>query len=66
MAEHRGFLTTTELVERWPADRKTILNAIKAGEVPCTRLGRKWLIPLAWVEAQEGATPPVDLAETAS
>jgi excisionase family DNA binding protein len=59
------FLTTSELVERWPVDRKTILAGIEAGTIPCTKVGpKRWLIPRAWVEAKERSEP--EPAEPAS
>lgn len=52
------FLTTDALAERWGIDRKTVLNAIQSGDVPCTKVGRRWLIPLAWINTQENAGLP--------
>lgn len=31
---------------------KTVLNAIQDGEIPCTKLGRAFLVPTAWVLRQ--------------
>lgn len=49
------FLTTEALSIRWDIDRKTVLGGIRDGSIPCTKIGRRWLIPLAWIEAQERA-----------
>jgi excisionase family DNA binding protein len=47
------FIGPAELADRWQVNRKTVLDSIHRGEIPCTRLGKRWLIPLAWVEAEE-------------
>jgi excisionase family DNA binding protein len=49
------FTSPDGLAERWDLDKKTVLNAIDRGEIPCTKVGRRWLIPMTWVEAQEAA-----------
>lgn len=49
----RPFLTPQQLADRWALDHKTIRKGIEAGEVPCTRVSRRMLIPLAWIEGQE-------------
>jgi hypothetical protein len=33
-------------------DRKTVYSAIKAGQIPSTRIGRKLLVPTWWVRRQ--------------
>jgi excisionase family DNA binding protein len=33
-------------------DRKTVYAAIKAGQIPSTRIGRKYLVPTWWVRRQ--------------
>lgn len=54
------FLTPDDLAARWHVNKKTVLTAISRYEIPCTKLGRRWLIPLSWVEAEETRTtvPP--------
>lgn len=48
----KPFHKPSELVEYGFGDHKTILDAIRRGEIPCTRVGRKLLIPTAWVRRQ--------------
>jgi excisionase family DNA binding protein len=55
--DEKPLISTSALVERWGIDRKTILGAIADGKIPCTKVGRRWLIPLAWVQAQEDKQP---------
>lgn len=55
------FITTEDLARRWQINKKTLLGAIHRDEVPCVKLGKRWLIPLAWVEAQEQSTAPDEL-----
>jgi excisionase family DNA binding protein len=47
------FIGPGALADRWGVDKKTIVAAIHRGAIPCTRLGQRWLIPIAWVEARE-------------
>lgn len=47
------FLKAEQLARRWKINHKTVLNGIERGEIPCVKIGRKWLIPLAWVESKE-------------
>ena len=47
------FIGPEQLADRWGINKKTVLAHIDAGEIPCTKLGRRWLIPLSWVEGQE-------------
>jgi excisionase family DNA binding protein len=49
------FIGPEELADRWGVNKKTILAHVADGTIPCTKLGRRWLIPLAWVEARETA-----------
>lgn len=53
------FLRPDVVAARWKLDRKTVLGAIKAGDIPATRVGRSLLIPTAWVLAQEQREPVV-------
>ena len=49
------FIGPEALAERWGINKKTVLAGIDRGEIPCTKVGRRWLVPLSWVEAQEAA-----------
>lgn len=46
------FLTVGELAELMPFCAKTIRKKIWSGEIPATKYGRKWLVPVAWVTEQ--------------
>ena len=47
------FVQPIELAKRWGINHKTVLTAVHDGKIPATRVGRRLLIPRAWVEAQE-------------
>lgn len=32
--------------------KSTILNMLRKGQIPSIRMGKRWFIPSAWVEAQ--------------
>jgi hypothetical protein len=49
------FINPEGLAIRWSMDKKTVLAGIARKDIPCTKIGRRWLIPLAWVEAREAA-----------
>lgn len=49
------FVGARPLAKRWGIDHKTVLAGINRGDIPCTKIGGRWLIPMAWVEAQEAA-----------
>jgi excisionase family DNA binding protein len=49
-------VSVEQLSERWGTHHKTIREAINRGEIPSTRLGRKLMIPTAWVLSQENPT----------
>jgi excisionase family DNA binding protein len=36
-------------------DQRTVRRAAAAGEIPATKVGAKWLIPLSWLREQAGA-----------
>jgi hypothetical protein len=48
----KPFHKPAELHELGFGDRKTIREAIARGEIPVVRIGRKVLIPTAWVRRQ--------------
>lgn len=37
------------------ADERTIRAAIKAGDIPATRVGQRWKIPVAWLRRAAAA-----------
>jgi len=40
----------------------TVLNLIRKGEIPATRVGRRLLIPLVWLDAVAAGHLPVEAA----
>lgn len=46
--------TVDQLADFSGLDRKSVYMAIKRREVPSVRVGRRLLIPWAWIEAQFG------------
>lgn len=48
--EERQALTIGEAARRLGVHRETLRAAIERGEVPASRLGRRWLVPVAAVE----------------
>jgi excisionase family DNA binding protein len=65
VANDPPLISVDELAVRWAVHKKTVLASINRGEIPCTKLGRRWLIPLAWVERQEQADSPPPATATA-
>lgn len=53
--------TTTELAERWSMDRETVVNRIRAGELPGFKVGRRYRVPAEAVEAVEAGADPAML-----
>ena len=47
--KRRPFCDINLLVDLDLGDRKTLLRVVHAKEIPSTRIGRKILIPTAWV-----------------
>ena len=45
----KPFYRPMELVDAGFGDPKTIYAAIKRGDIPVVRIGRKLLVPTAWV-----------------
>jgi excisionase family DNA binding protein len=59
----RLFATTTEAAAILSYDHRTVRRAIEAGEIPATKAGATWRIPVAWLREQarlgaETAGPP--------
>lgn len=53
----RTMISVTELAARWGLDRKTVLEAIRAGQIPATKIGKKkFLVSLIWVTSVEQAS----------
>ena len=48
--EERQALTIGEAARRLGVHRETLRAAIERGEVPASRLGRRWLVPIAAIE----------------
>jgi excisionase family DNA binding protein len=46
------FATTTEAGAVLRYDHRTIRKAIEAGEIPATRVGAQWRIPVSWIKEQ--------------
>lgn len=53
----KPFIGTEALAERWGIDKKTLLAAIARNDIPCNKVGRRWLIPTAWVKSREALQP---------
>lgn len=60
----RPLLNIAEVIEMLPLGRSTVYAAIRAGEIPSIRIGRRLLIPTAALCELVGLAPE-DLAETA-
>lgn len=43
-----------ELADAVGLDRKTVYSSIARGQIPVVRIGRRFLIPAAWVEQRFG------------
>ena len=50
--EGRLFATTTEAAAVLHYDHRTVRKAIEAGEIPATKAGATWRIPVAWLREQ--------------
>lgn len=50
----RLFATVPETADITRYDPRTIRRAIEAGEIPATRAGATWRIPVAWIREQAG------------
>lgn len=46
------FLRPAQVASALGVNVKTVLGAIQAGDIPCTKLGRAFLVPTAWVVRQ--------------
>jgi excisionase family DNA binding protein len=48
----RLFATVPEFAKVSGYDMRTIRKGIEAGEIPATRVGANWRIPVAWIREQ--------------
>jgi excisionase family DNA binding protein len=50
----RLFATVTEVsaILSYDMQGRTVRKAIEAGEIPATRVGAQWRIPVAWIREQ--------------
>jgi excisionase family DNA binding protein len=53
--EGRTFATVQEVAGIMRRDQRTITQAIRDDEIPATREGQQWRIPVAWLKAQAAA-----------
>jgi excisionase family DNA binding protein len=51
----RSALSVDEAAERLGLNRKTVYDAIRAGEIPSVNVGRRKLIPVHFFDRLEGA-----------
>ena len=54
-------MSPDEIARATGSNVKTIHAAIRSGEIPATRIGRKLLVPTAWLAAR--AEPESELAD---
>ena len=56
------FATSTEAAVILDIDRRTLRSAIERGEIPATRAGATWRVPVSWLREQAhlGVTSPDD------
>jgi excisionase family DNA binding protein len=53
MATESTMLTTGELAERWRVSIGLIRGQIYQGKIPTLRVGRRYLVPVWWIEDAE-------------
>lgn len=53
MAQHfqTEFLSPSQISELTGLSAKTIIRCIEKGEIPATKLGGSWRIPVSWYES---------------
>ena len=54
----RLFADVPEVASITGRDERTIRKAAAAGEIPSTKVGNKYMIPVAWLREQAGQAPP--------
>lgn len=61
--EDRLFADVPEVASLTGMDQRTVRAAAESGQIPATRVGKKYLIPTAWIRTQMGlSTPPTAAA----
>jgi excisionase family DNA binding protein len=55
--EGRNFATVTEAASILELDPRTVLSAIKRGEIPATKVGQVYRIPTAWLRTAAAGQP---------
>jgi excisionase family DNA binding protein len=59
----RTFARVWEAAQILEADQRTLLTMLAAGEIPGTRVGAQWRVPVAWLrEAASGKAPSQGVA----
>lgn len=53
--EGRTFATVSEYAAIMRLDPRTVVSAIKAGDIPAIRNGQQYRIPTAWIKAAASA-----------
>jgi excisionase family DNA binding protein len=53
----RTFARVWEAAQILEADQRTVLSLLAEGEIPGTRLGAQWRIPVAWLRTAASAQP---------
>jgi excisionase family DNA binding protein len=54
IAAGRNFATAAEAKAILEVDERTIYAGIERGEIPATRMGNRWKIPVAWLRKEAG------------
>jgi excisionase family DNA binding protein len=52
----RLFVSAPEAAAILGCDARTVRTAAEAGEIPASRAGVRWLIPVQWLREQAGAS----------
>lgn len=60
--EERLFADVPEVASLTGMDARTVRAAAESGQIPSTKVGKKYLIPTAWIRAQMGQSAPMPAA----
>ena len=60
--EDRLFADVPEVASLTGMDARTVRAAAESGQIPSTKVGKKYLIPTAWIRAQMGHAAPLPAA----